>query len=42
MEWFTASVDLSKCLSTDKEGRPKWRINYSRRGSLPASKVLYH
>lgn len=39
LEWFLASVDLVKQVGTDEDGRPKWRINYSRRGSLPASKV---
>ncbi|CAN0406790.1 unnamed protein product [Ectocarpus sp. 8 AP-2014] len=39
--WFTSVVDLTKSLGTDEAGRPKFRINYARRGSLSASKVTW-
>ncbi|CAM9886809.1 unnamed protein product [Ectocarpus fasciculatus] len=38
--WFTSVVDMTKSLGTDEEGRPKFRINYARRGSLSASKSM--
>ncbi|CBJ27197.1 expressed unknown protein [Ectocarpus siliculosus] len=38
--WFTSVVDLTKSLGTDEAGRPKFRINYARRGSLSASKSI--
>ncbi|CAB1096844.1 unnamed protein product [Ectocarpus sp. CCAP 1310/34] len=38
--WFTSVVDLTKSLGTDEAGRPKFRINYARRGSLSASKSV--
>lgn len=41
-EWFTTTVDLVKPLGTDAAGRPRFRINYARRGNLPASKVYDH
>ena len=40
-EWFTSTVDLTKPLGEDIEGRPRFRITYARRGSLPASKVSH-
>lgn len=38
-EWFTSTADLTKTLGEDAAGRPRYRITYARRGSLPASKV---
>ncbi|CAM9249559.1 unnamed protein product [Ectocarpus sp. 4 AP-2014] len=38
--WFTSVVDLTRSLGTDGAGRPKFRINYARRGSLSASKSI--